>query len=187
MTKRALIAPALVAALSAIPLLAAACGGSGDDAGAAPPALSVPAPAPPGAGTGPSAETADDTTPPAETTQPAPSAGDATAPTSAPSEQTASEAEGTLLELSAEPTGLLAFDKTTLDARAGKVTIRFTNPSSVPHNVAIEGNGVDVVSDTVQDGETTSVTADLPAGTYTFLCDVPGHEEAGMKGTLTVS
>jgi uncharacterized cupredoxin-like copper-binding protein len=29
-------------------------------------------------------------------------------------------------------------------------------------------------------------TADLKAGTYIFYCQVPGHEQAGMKGTLTV-
>ena len=33
-------------------------------------------------------------------------------------------------------------------------------------------------------GETKEVSVNLPAGTYTFICDVPGHEEAGMVGTL---
>jgi plastocyanin len=27
----------------------------------------------------------------------------------------------------------------------------------------------------------------LAKGTYTYYCSVPGHEAAGMKGTLTVS
>jgi uncharacterized cupredoxin-like copper-binding protein len=27
---------------------------------------------------------------------------------------------------------------------------------------------------------------DLPAGTYTVVCDVPGHKEAGMTMTLIV-
>ena len=31
------------------------------------------------------------------------------------------------------------------------------------------------------------LTVTLTAGTYTFECTVPGHAEAGMKGTLTVS
>jgi uncharacterized cupredoxin-like copper-binding protein len=27
---------------------------------------------------------------------------------------------------------------------------------------------------------------DLAAGEYVFYCDVPGHRDAGMEGTLTV-
>jgi uncharacterized cupredoxin-like copper-binding protein len=30
------------------------------------------------------------------------------------------------------------------------------------------------------------LTANLEAGTYEFICSVPGHAEAGMTGTLTV-
>ena len=96
------------------------------------------------------------------------------------------QAEGTTLQLAADQGGALAFDKTTLDAPAGTVTIELTNDSSVPHNVEVEGNGVEAKSDTVT-GETTSVTVDLEPGTYEFYCAVPGHKEAGMEGTLTVS
>jgi plastocyanin len=93
---------------------------------------------------------------------------------------------GETLQLAADPSGELAFDKTTLDASAGTVTIELTNDSSVPHNVEIEGNGIEEESDTVT-GETTSVTVDLEPGTYDFYCNVPGHREAGMEGTLNVS
>ena len=31
-----------------------------------------------------------------------------------------------------------------------------------------------------------TVSTDLKPGTYTFLCTVDGHADAGMKGTLTV-
>ena len=95
-------------------------------------------------------------------------------------------AEGTTLQLAADPGGALAFDKTSLDAPAGTVTIELTNDSSVPHNVEIEGNGVEEESDTVT-GDTTSVTVDLESGTYDFYCNVPGHREGGMEGTLNVS
>ena len=92
---------------------------------------------------------------------------------------------GETLQLTAPADGSLKFDKKTLDAKAGKVTIDLDNPSTTPHAVDIEGNGVKEGSDTVTSSKT-SVTADLKPGTYTFFCPVPGHREAGMEGTLTV-
>ena len=90
------------------------------------------------------------------------------------------------LKISADPGGALKFDKSSLTAKAGKVTIDFDNASSsVPHGVGIEGNGVDEESGTVT-GAKTSVTADLKPGKYEFYCPIPGHREAGMEGTLTV-
>jgi plastocyanin len=92
---------------------------------------------------------------------------------------------GEQLALAAPADGSLKFDKSQLTAKAGKVTIDFDNPSSVPHGIGIKGNGVDEESQTVTSSKT-SVSADLKPGTYTFFCPVPGHEQAGMKGTLTV-
>ena len=92
---------------------------------------------------------------------------------------------GETVQLAAPADGSLKFDKTTLDAKAGNVTIDLDNPSSTPHAVAIEGNGVDQSSQTVTSSKT-SVSADLKPGTYTFYCPVPGHRQAGMEGTLTV-
>jgi plastocyanin len=80
----------------------------------------------------------------------------------------------------------LKFDKTALSARSGKVTIVMKNPSTLPHDVAIEGNGVDVKGKTVTQGGTSTATATLKAGTYTFYCSVDSHRQAGMEGTLTV-
>ena len=60
------------------------------------------------------------------------------------------------------------------------------NPAALLHNIAIKGNGVDVKGEIVGSGATSTVTADLKPGAYTFYCSVPGHEAAGMKGTLTV-
>lgn len=96
---------------------------------------------------------------------------------------------GTKLNISADASGQLAFDTSTLKAKAGTVTITMANPSSsgVPHAVAIEGNGVDEDGETAGPGGTSTVTAKLKPGTYTFYCPVDGHEQAGMKGTLTVS
>ena len=92
----------------------------------------------------------------------------------------------TNLQISADESGQLKFDKDKLDAKAGKVTLTMDNPSSVPHAVGIEGGGVDEDGDTVGNGGKSTVTADLKAGEYEFYCPVDGHEEAGMKGTLTV-
>ena len=63
------------------------------------------------------------------------------------------------------------------------------NPASagIPHAVAVEGNGVDKDGPTAQPGGSSKVTVTLKPGTYQFYCPIPGHKEAGMEGTLTVS
>ena len=96
---------------------------------------------------------------------------------------------GTTLAISATESGGLGFSQRALTARAGTVTLRLSNGSedSFPHGIAIEGNGVDKDGATVQPGGTSTVTVRLKPGRYTFYCPVPGHEDQGMKGTLTVS
>jgi len=92
----------------------------------------------------------------------------------------------TTLKLAAGKSAL-KFDKSTLTAPAGKVTIVMTNPSMLSHNIAIEGGGLDTAGQVVGNGGTSKVTANLKAGTYTFFCAVDGHRQAGMQGTLTVT
>ena len=99
------------------------------------------------------------------------------------------DAAATTLKLKAAASGALKFNKKTLNASAGKVTIRLTNPSGsgIPHAVEIEGKGVEKESRTIQPGGKASVSARLKKGRYEFYCPVDGHKAAGMKGTLIVS
>jgi plastocyanin len=90
------------------------------------------------------------------------------------------------LQLAADSSGQLKFDKQTLSAKAGKVTITMDNPSPVQHAIAVEGNGVDKDGSAVGMGGKSTVTVSLKPGTYEFYCPVDGHKAAGMKGTLTV-
>jgi plastocyanin len=91
-----------------------------------------------------------------------------------------------VLEINANPNGLLKFDASGGTANAGTVTLRMQNMSSVPHDIAITGNGVNEVGAVVANGGVSTVTADLKPGTYTFYCSVDSHAAAGMKGTLLV-
>ena len=89
------------------------------------------------------------------------------------------------VKLTADPGGALKFDKTSLSAKAGKVTVVMDNPSQTPHAVEVEGSGVEEETKTLTGG-TAKVTVDLKPGKYEFYCPVDGHKAAGMKGTLTV-
>ena len=93
---------------------------------------------------------------------------------------------GSTVKISADPSGALKFEQTDVSATAGSITIDFTNMSSLPHDVTIEGNGASGATDQITDS-TTSTTVDLDPGTYTFFCSVDGHRAAGMEGTLTVN
>jgi uncharacterized cupredoxin-like copper-binding protein len=90
------------------------------------------------------------------------------------------------LTLSTDPGGQLRFNTTTLQAKAGSVQIVMSNPAPISHNISLQGAGVDAHGATVGHGGTSTVTATLKPGTYTFYCSVPGHRQAGMQGTLTV-
>jgi len=92
---------------------------------------------------------------------------------------------GSTVQISADPSGALKFEQTDVSATAGSITIDFTNMSSLPHDVQIEGNGASGGTDQITDSST-SATVDLEPGTYTFFCSVDGHRAAGMEGTLTV-
>jgi plastocyanin len=93
--------------------------------------------------------------------------------------------KGSTIRLSADPSKL-AFNKTSLQAKAGTVTLVMSNPSGIPHAIGVQGKGLDKDGKTVQKGGTSKVTAKLKPGTYTFYCPVDGHRAAGMKGTLVV-
>ncbi len=98
----------------------------------------------------------------------------------------AAKGPGGTLQLEADPTQL-AYDTTELSSKPGKVTIDFTNPATLEHDVAIEAEGGEEIATSALIGKgKTSVSAELAPGTYTFFCTVPGHREAGMEGTLTV-
>jgi len=98
-----------------------------------------------------------------------------------------SEGSGAALDIEADPSGQLAFTAKEATAKAGKVTVDFTNSSPVPHDVAIEDSSGETIAETeVLSEGSDSTTANLKPGTYTFYCSVPGHREAGMEGTLTV-
>jgi uncharacterized cupredoxin-like copper-binding protein len=64
------------------------------------------------------------------------------------------------------------------------VTATLTNSGALPHDFTIDRAGVS--SEEVQAGGSTTVTLNLPPGTYEFHCSVPGHASLGMTGTLTV-
>jgi plastocyanin len=93
---------------------------------------------------------------------------------------------GSTVSITADPSGALKYEETEVSATAGSVTIDFTNMSSLPHDVTIEGNGASGGTDVIT-GSSTSTTIDLQPGTYTFFCSVDGHRAAGMEGTLTVN
>jgi plastocyanin len=94
---------------------------------------------------------------------------------------------GNSLTLEANPEGQLQYNKTSLSATAGKLSIAFTNSSPLEHNVTVESSSGKILGATPTfKGGTKVLTLELKAGTYKFFCSVPGHRQAGMEGTLTV-
>jgi uncharacterized cupredoxin-like copper-binding protein len=83
-------------------------------------------------------------------------------------------------------TGDLFFDPKTLAGTANAdVVITITNNGALAHDFSLPDLGI--TSKLLNPGESTTVTVNAAAGDYTFICTVPGHADAGMTGTLTLS
>jgi plastocyanin len=94
---------------------------------------------------------------------------------------------GQTVSLEANKEGQLEYNTKTLSAKAGRVTIAFTNMSAIAHDVNVEtASGEHVGGVEPFTGATKDVSVTLKPGTYKFYCSVPGHRQAGMEGTLTV-
>ncbi|MER3418761.1 MAG: nitrite reductase [Chloroflexota bacterium] len=78
----------------------------------------------------------------------------------------------------------LGFRPATLTVAApGRYEIVLHNAGSIVHNVTFpDGTKIEA-----QGGQTATGTVDVPAGGTTFLCDIPGHAQAGMTGTIEVA
>lgn len=76
------------------------------------------------------------------------------------------------------------FQPAEIEIPAGQdVKLLLPNLGAAPHNFSIDALDISV---DLAAGETKEVTINAPAGTYEFYCNVPGHKEAGMVGTLVV-
>ena len=72
-----------------------------------------------------------------------------------------------------------------LEARAGAVTFEVTNTGQTEHNFAIDGIAG---TEMIPPGESATLNVpELAAGTYTYICEVTGHADGGMTGTLEVT
>lgn len=82
--------------------------------------------------------------------------------------------------------GNVFFKPTELDSPKGIVKLTLKNIESGTHDLVIRGlPGFQL--EVSGDGSTASGKVDLTKKKYEFYCTIPGHEEAGMKGTITVS
>jgi plastocyanin len=92
------------------------------------------------------------------------------------------------LDVSSPTDGSLVFDPSGLQAKPGNVTIDYTNPSPVPHSIAVATSNGNVLGEVqpFANGKQSVQLSNLAPGKYVFYCTVPGHREAGMEGDLTV-
>jgi len=81
----------------------------------------------------------------------------------------------------------MQFAPASMTVRAGQpVELALRNGGSIPHDFTLAEGASRPVKIEAQGGQTArgAFTIDTP-GTYAFVCTVPGHAAAGMRGTIT--
>lgn len=89
-------------------------------------------------------------------------------------------------DISVVGTDALEYSDESLMAQPGDISMQLTSESGIRHTIVVENADGDQLVVEAAAGQTASGSIELEAGTYTFYCDVPGHREAGMEGTLDV-
>jgi plastocyanin len=109
------------------------------------------------------------------------------AATTASSSTAGSTAEATGATVTAEEADFtVTLSSSTLPAGTYTFTVR--NTGKATHSLTIEGpGGVDMTSDKLQGGQSTTMTATLQPGQYQVYCPIGNHRAMGMSTTLTVS
>ncbi len=82
-----------------------------------------------------------------------------------------------------------ALDPADVTANGSAVRLAVTNAGPTIHNVTVRDatGAVVMATKNLREGESETITASIPAGTYTLLCTLPGHESLGIKGSLVVA
>jgi uncharacterized cupredoxin-like copper-binding protein len=91
-------------------------------------------------------------------------------------------------QLTVKAMDTMKFDPPTLSAKAGQpIQVTLDNTGALVHDFSITDGVSQPIKSVAQPGQkaVATFTIDKP-GTYTYLCSQPGHEQAGMKGTLTI-
>lgn len=81
--------------------------------------------------------------------------------------------------------GNFFFDPKNPEAPAGVDAIKLTSEGGL-HTLVFAGGKVPNFKLQAASGKSDELKVDLKPGKYEFFCDIPGHREAGMDGTLTV-
>lgn len=90
---------------------------------------------------------------------------------------------GQALTITAGQPQELAFDPAQVTIPADTdVTVTLPNEGALPHNFSIDALSISV---DIPTGGSEETTVNAAPGDYEYYCDIPGHKEGGMVGTLT--
>jgi plastocyanin len=81
------------------------------------------------------------------------------------------------------------FDTPEVTATGTQVSLAVTNAGPTVHDLTVRDAAGRILGETedLKAGASETLTIQLPAGSYTIFCSLPGHESLGLKGTLTVT
>lgn len=82
--------------------------------------------------------------------------------------------------------GNFFFDPKSSDAPAGVDAIKLQSEAG-QHTLVFDGGKVPGFKLQASSGKSDELKVNLKPGKYTFYCDIPGHREAGMEGTISVT